>query len=160
MIFSNIRLQNFIIISLSLLLIYLVTGCTFNIRNHYNKRAADIAEGFAQTAIIDRDYKEMDKYLVTSDSGNTPVNEIKEIVKNMHPSDNYPIEIKATEYEIVPQSSFTNVYLIGTDKEDNKYFYLFVLSQDKFNNYKVTEIYRHKEDVPYPKTDLLRKPIQ
>ncbi len=121
--------------------------------------AAKIAEDFAAKAFTKKDFKAVKELLRTD----VPIKEIlprvKELVDDMHPEGTYPVSIVATEYEIVPQSPFLNIYLTGIDEENKKYYYYLVLGLENSGKYKVYEIYRHKENSPYPKTGLLRKPL-
>lgn len=132
-------------------------SCVPFYRHHNQNKAAEVALKFSKDAFVEQDFVKAFSYVVTERPVEFDVSKLEEMVRGMHPSGNYPKDIKATDYEIVPNSGIIKIYLEGKGNNEETHFYC-IFSVPENDDYKIHSIYRNKENTPYPKTPL-RQPL-
>lgn len=136
----------------------LLSNCVPYARYHDQNKAAQVARDFSKEAFVTRDFEGAFSYVSANRPAESDVSKLQELVKSMHPEDKYPIDIKADDYEIVPNSGVIKIYLHGKGKSGETHYYCIVMVPEN-NDYKVIELYRNEENTPYPKTPL-RQPLE
>ena len=130
-----------------------------NVRFHDQNEAAKIAKSFSESAFIKQDFSKSLNYMFTVPNTKESYLHLEQLIKRMHPTGIYPKTIKAEEYEIPVNSPVIRIYLQGVTENNEKIFYCIVLMQND-KSYKVSEIYRNKQNEPYPlQNGLPRKPL-
>lgn len=130
-------------------------GCKPFVRDHDQNKAIETALSFSKKAFVERDFVTAFSYVVTNPSNKVDALRIEQVVNEMHPTGKYPVYIKATDYEIVPNSGSIKIYLQGKTGEGEIYYYLVVTLLEN-NNYKIGEFYKSMENKPYPKNALTK----
>lgn len=135
-----------------LTIIILQLNCVPYYRHHDQKKAAEAALNFSINAFIKKDFEKAHSFLRNDTAKEFDVVKLEELVTKMHPTGEYPFEIKATEFEIIPNSGMIRIYLQGKGKNNETHYYrILTVSQDGI--YKIGELYRN--DKPYPKNQLV-----
>ena len=134
-------------------LILLFSACIPTFRYNDPNKALNIALKFSDEAFTKRNYSQALSF-VTSDTVFDD-SKLGELIASMHPSGIYPKEMKAEAYEVLPGTNNIRIYLYGLTDNQEKYYYCIVTKQEG-NNYKVKEIYRNKDNSPYPKMPLTK----
>ncbi|HEX8267909.1 MAG TPA: hypothetical protein VF596_21100 [Pyrinomonadaceae bacterium] len=123
---------------------------------HNERLAAREATKFAEAAFVNRNYEDAYKLLPKETDASFTVDSLREFVANMHPTNEYPTSIKATDYEVIPGQQQVNVYLTGDTNGKSLYYLLGMIGTEQ-TGYKVLSLYRSKEG-PYPNSPM-RKPL-
>ena len=131
-------------------MVLLVVGCKGKTKVGRDERnmAFDRALDFAEAAFFQRDYKKA--YLLVSEDCNATFEEFSSGIEKIHPKD-FPVIVRATEYEAVPGEEKIKIFLHGKG-DDEEFYYRFVMEGTKEANYKVFSLVR--ADGPYPPSEL------
>jgi hypothetical protein len=147
---SNVR-----IVPLILLVIFLNTSaaCLTVIRHNEDVAAASAVQ-FAQTAIINQDYRTAYQQLSQESQRAFTVDRLKDLINEMHPK-NWPRSITATEYEPVPGLRRVKIFLYGKGGDED-IIYMFVMDGTAETGYKVSGIFRLQTPL---RASTSRKPL-
>ena len=121
---------------------------------HDPEMAAIEAIKFAKVAFVEKNFEKAHGLLPTEVDSKFTSEKLKEMIVGMHPAD-YPYEITATDYEIVPGKKSIYIYLYA-ENEKEKFYYCLTMGRTSNTDYKVYELYRKME--PYQSSGL-RKPL-
>jgi hypothetical protein len=122
--------------------------------NHQPAMAGRKAQQFADVAFVKRDLDAAYPLLSQNTRASITIDQFKDLVSKMHPSD-YPLFVRATDYEPLMGQKAMNIYLIG-EAESGRLYYRFVMEGTQESDYMVGGVWRN--DAPYPASNL-RKPL-
>jgi hypothetical protein len=129
-------------------------GCSLKYYNHDASSAGKTALRFSDFAFVQRDFKSAYDLITHDKPGSVSDEQLANLVRGMHPNNDYPTKVSLDEYEVVPGKPIIFIYLSGS-YPDKKIYYLIVTEGQKGIGYKVTELYR--SDDPFPTTSVPRK---
>jgi hypothetical protein len=132
---------------ISLLLFFFAPSAQIKIITHNQKKAADSAGRFAQTAFLAKDYKKAHGLLAEETRKKVSADKLAEAIQKMHPADKFPSEVKAIEYEPQPGQRAMNIYLKGTAGQESFYYRLYMVG-DSVSGYEAAGLFRGSG--PYP----------
>ena len=116
--------------------------------------AAGKAQQFADVAFVKRDFEAAYPLLSQNLRASITMNQFKDVVSKMHVSE-YPLFVRATDYEPLMGKKAMNIYLTG-DAENGRFYYRFVMEGTQETNYVVSGFWRN--DGPYPASNM-RRPL-
>jgi hypothetical protein len=128
-----------------------LTGCLqVNQLKHQPAAAGRKAQQFANVAFVERNLDAAYPLLSQNVRNSLTLDQFKDAVSKMHPSE-YPLFVRATEYEPLMGQRAMNIYLIG-DAEKERLYYRFVMEGTQETDYTVGGFWRNNG--PYPASDM------
>ncbi len=129
-------------------------GCSINVINHDADEAGRAALSFSERAFVRRDFNSAFELITHTKSGSVTVEQIQNLVQEMHPDGQYPSTVELSEYEVIPGKPIIRVFLKSSINGSNAY-YLIVVEGQRGTGYEVTELY--KSENQFPMTYVPRK---
>ena len=152
---TNLRFQRSLTIVLGLWVFSFIASCS-RIIYHDPQIATVTASEFARRALLKREYSVASDFLLDDSPVEVRTEKVKEIVEKMHSSKEFPTSIIAVAYEPVPGTPAIRVFLDGSGTNQSPFFYCFVMQLQNDSTYRVSEIYRSPNNVPFPSSSLRR----
>jgi len=136
------------------LLCLFFTGCTRSNDRQSPPFLAEQALKFAQIAFVVKDFDKA--YDLLSESGKQfgSVEQFRALIEKKHPSV-YPLSVKLTDYEPLPEQKGMIVYAYGENGTE-RFYYRLIMDPAQDTGYKVSGF--NRSDTPYPQMEL-RQPF-